>query len=509
MARPSSNSKQTLRIYFRESFKYKRFFWRVALGVPVAVLLADFLTAFLVSHVLTQLAGAVNGSAPLTFQTFQPYLIGIIVAQAGQILVWNFIVRGVWRMEENTMRDLAMNSFNHLMSMSQRFFNNRFGGSLVSQVNKFVGAYERVMDTLIFNVYTLILGLIFTAAFLVKPAPLYVLGLVILTVVYIYAVYRLKQRELAFNREWAGLQTKATGQLADSITNIAAVKAFAHENIETALYQKRVDDVYDISMKTMRLTLKNELVTNTIQRFMEITAILVSIWLAVHGEGNVGTIYLILTYTLTVLRRLWDLNFVFRNLNRSFGDASDMTAMFAIEAEIKDPPKPELSTIRRGRIDFKDVVFRHSDGGSKIFDKLNIRLKSGEKIGLVGPSGSGKTTLTQLILRLMDIQGGQILIDGQSISTIDQAELRSKIAYVPQEPLMFHRSIMENIRYGQLDASDEQVIAAAKMANAHAFIESLPKGYETLVGERGTKLSGGQRQRVAIARAMLKNALTV
>jgi ATP-binding cassette, subfamily B, bacterial len=504
MAHPTSN--QTLRIYLRHSLKYKRYFWRIILLVPIAVILADFLTAFMMSRILTQLANAQSDNAALTLEMFQPYLIGIIIAQAGQTLVWNFIVRGVWRLEENTMRDLAMHSFSHLVSMSQRFFNNRFGGSLVSQTNKFVSAYERIADTLIFNVYTLILGFIFTVILLAKPAPFYVLGLTVLTLSYVYAVYKVKQKELAFNKEWAQLQTKSTGQLADTITNMAAVKSFAHEDLETGLYQKRVDGVFDISMKTMSVTMRNELGTNAIQRVMEVTAVAVSVMLAIRGNGNVGLIYLILTYTISILRRLWDLNFVFRNLNRSFADASDMVEILAIDAEIKDPKRPETVRIHRGQIDFKDVVFEHGDGGAKIFNKLNFRLKPGEKVGLVGPSGSGKTTLTQLILRLMDIHKGEILIDGQNISKITQLDLREHIAYVPQEPLMFHRTIMENIRYGQLDASDEQVIAAAKMANAHEFIESLSHGYDTLVGERGTKLSGGQRQRVAIARAMLKNA---
>jgi ATP-binding cassette subfamily B protein len=154
---------------------------------------------------------------------------------------------------------------------------------------------------------------------------------------------------------------------------------------------------------------------------------------------------------------------------------------------------------------FKDVTFGH-DADKPLFKNLNLRIQSGEKIGLVGPSGGGKTTLTTLLLRFMDIQDGTISVDGQDISKVTQNDLRSRIAYVPQEPLLFHRSLRENIRYGQLDASDEMVEAVSKMANAHEFIDTLSDKYETLVGERGTKLSGGQRQRVAIARAMIKNA---
>ncbi|HEV7454849.1 MAG TPA: ABC transporter ATP-binding protein, partial [Candidatus Saccharimonadales bacterium] len=427
-------------------------------------------------------------------------------AQVFMLIAWNVVIRILWRLEETTMLDLNMTVFTHLMTMSQRFFNNRFGGSLVSQVNKFVGAFERMADTLVWNIYKLILAFIFTAAILIRPAPLYVAGILLLAVVYVIAVYKVKKRELSHNEAWAARETKRTGQLADSITNIAAVKAFAHEERETMLFKKRADTVWNASLGTMKITLKHELITNLIQRSMFFASIGIALWLAISGNEQVGLVYLILVYTNGIIGRLWELNRTFRDFNRAFGDARDMTDILSMEPDIKDPAEPLPVHIQRGDIAFKGVQFQHNDKGSKIFKGLELHLKPGEKIGLVGPSGSGKTTLTQLLLRLMDIQKGEILIDGQNIAHLRQTDLRDHIAYVPQEPMMFHRSIKENIRYGRLEASDKEVIAAAKMANAHEFIQTLQDGYDTLVGERGTKLSGGQRQRVAIARAMLKNA---
>jgi ATP-binding cassette subfamily B protein len=195
-----------------------------------------------------------------------------------------------------------------------------------------------------------------------------------------------------------------------------------------------------------------------------------------------------------------------RNYNRAFGDASDMTAILQIEPEIKDPSEPEKPQISQGSIEFKNLDFTHDGAGGALFRGLNIQIKPGEKVGLVGHSGSGKTTLTRLLLRFSDIDGGEILVDGQNIAHITQDDLRRHIAYVPQEPIMFHRSLMENIRYGQQEADDEAIYTAAKVAHADDFIRGLPEGYATLVGERGVKLSGGQRQRIAIARAMIKNA---
>lgn len=183
-----------------------------------------------------------------------------------------------------------------------------------------------------------------------------------------------------------------------------------------------------------------------------------------------------------------------------------MTDILQLEPEVKDPPRPLKVHIQRGSVEYKNVAFNYENKKTALFENLNLRIKPGEKIGLVGQSGGGKTSITKLLLRFMDIQKGQILIDNQDITTIRQTDLRKHITYVAQEPMLFHRSLKENIAYGNLQASQQEIEAVAKMAHAQEFIKDLPDGYNTLVGERGVKLSGGQRQRVAIARAMLKNA---
>jgi ATP-binding cassette, subfamily B, bacterial len=504
MAIPTSRN--TLRLFARHTLAYKSKVYALLFGVPIAQIADDFIGPYLMSRILTILAASQASGTQLHLEQFLPYIIGIVAAELFMLVAWHVIVRILWRLEEQTMRDLAMTSFSHLMTMSQRFFNNRFGGSLVSQVNKFIGAYERLADLLVWNIYKLIIAFVCTAVILIRPAPMYVAALFLLAAVYIYAVYRVKKKELPLNEAWSGLETRRTGQLADSITNVAAVKAFAHEKLETELFRERAHGVHDISLKTMRATLTHELATNSIQRLINFTAIGVSLWLAINGTIHVGLVYLILIYTMGLLGRLWDLNRTFRDINRVFGDARDMTQILGMTPDVRDADTTEPCIIHRGDITFQGVYFRHGDKGAHIFKGLDLHIKPGEKIGLVGPSGSGKTTLTQLVLRLMEIQKGQIAIDGQNIAAISQYDLRAHIAYVPQESLLFHRSIRENIRYGRLDASDKEVVVAAKMAHAHEFIKSLPHGYDTLVGERGTKLSGGQRQRIAIARAIVKNA---
>lgn len=497
------NPKQTLQIYWQHSKKYPKSLAVIAFGTPIIQLIDDFAVPFLTSIVLTKI---VKSDGTLHLQDFLPYIAAILGIELAVNFLWIPFVKVVWRFEEDVMRDLYATSFRHLMQMSYTFYSNRFGGSLVNQVNKFSGSFERLADTLIWSVYKLVIAFVFTAILLVKPAPLYVLVLTVFTSIYVTLLIRLKRNERSYNEKWAAAESDRTGQLADSITNIVAVKSFAHEKLEASLYDRKLDGVYDISIATMKKVMNNERLTTTAQRAINGFSILVAIVLGVKFNISVGIIYLILNYTLNIARRLWDLNNVIRNMNRIFGDARDMTTILQLTPEVAEASGAKKLIARRGGICFNDVVFGHKDVEQALFNNLSLKIKPGEKIGLVGPSGGGKTTLTKLLLRFMDVQAGTITIDGQDIAGVTQQSLRSAIAYVPQEPLMFHRSLMDNIRYGQLDASDEAVVACAKQANAHSFIVELPDGYDTLVGERGTKLSGGQRQRIAIARAMLKNA---
>jgi ATP-binding cassette subfamily B protein len=193
----------------------------------------------------------------------------------------------------------------------------------------------------------------------------------------------------------------------------------------------------------------------------------------------------------------------FKNVVRSLGDARAMAAVLESEPTVRDRPRPRPLTVSAGAIAFEDMTFSYLSR-HRLFRRFDLRIEPGQRVGLVGASGSGKTTLSKLLLRFVDVQEGRILIDGHDIAEVPQAELRRQVTYVPQEPLLFHRSIRDNIAYGRMDATDEQVREAARHARADEFIDRLPDGYATLVGERGTKLSGGQRQRVALARAFLK-----
>ena len=500
---PKVTVRQTLSIYWRHAKEYPRHLAGLLIFMPIIQLLDDFAVPLITSVVLNKL---VKSNGNIQIDEFYLPIAAILALELSINFMWRPYVKIVWSFEELVMRRLQQTSFDHLMKMSYRFYSDRFAGSLVNQVNKFSGSFERLADTFTWNIYKLIISFVFTVAILIKPAPLYVLVLVLFSAIYVILLVHLKKSENALNAEWASLESARTGQLSDTISNITAVKSFGHEALEKKLYDARTKDVLDISLKTMHKVMANERYTTTSQRAINAFSILVGVYLGISLHISVGLVYLILTYTLRISQRLWDLNSVVRNLNRVIGDARDMTAILQIPPEVDDVPGAKDLTPGRGDLRLTDVSFSYKDASKKLFDGLNLHIRPGEKIGLVGPSGGGKTTVTKLLLRFMDIQSGQILLDNQDIARVTQQSLRRAIAYVPQEPLMFHRSISDNIRYGQLDASDKAVRACARLANADEFIKKLPSGYDTLVGERGTKLSGGQRQRIAIARAMLKNA---
>ncbi|MEE0612261.1 MAG: ATP-binding cassette domain-containing protein, partial [Collinsella stercoris] len=221
-----------------------------------------------------------------------------------------------------------------------------------------------------------------------------------------------------------------------------------------------------------------------------------------------GMLVMMFSYTYQLSMRFNYINSMMQRMNRAIGDASEMARILDEPRLVEDAPgAPELA-VREGAIDFEHLGFAYADAaeGDRVFTDLNLHIPAGQRVGLVGRSGSGKTTLTKLLLRLSDVQDGHVFVDGQDISACTQQSLRRQIAYVPQEALLFHRSIRENIAYGRPAASEEEILRAAGLANAREFIDRLPAGLDTLVGERGVKLSGGQRQRIAIARAILTDA---
>ena len=471
----------------------------------VAQVVEDFIQPLIISYILTSLA--TGNLDQLKNNNLVLILLALALTEAFGLFMWNrLIIPLFWRTQEKIMRDLSMTSFDHLQLMSARFFGDRFAGSLVSQVNKFVNSFERLSDALTWNVFKLIVSLVATTIILFPKAPQISIAILVISTIYIPLVWKFRKKQLPINQAWAAADSERTGQLADAISNIMAVKSFAGEKAEHKRMQSKVDAVFDRSMDTLRMNTRHESITGSVQRSINVSVIVLSVLLAINGNIDIGVIYLALTFGIAIMRRLWDLNMTFRTVTRVFGDAHDMAEILDTKPEIVDIDNPQELEIKDAHIDFKDVTFAHEKDAEPLFKKLSMHIDNGEKIGLVGHSGGGKTTITKLLMRFMDIQNGAISIDDQNIANVKQTDLRRHIAYVPQEPILFHRTLSENIAYGQPNATQEQIEHVAKLAHAHEFIKDLPLGYKTLVGERGVKLSGGQRQRIVIARAMIKDA---
>lgn len=501
-----STSALTIKLYFRHAFKYKRFAIPLLFSIPVVVLLMNFAEPYIQAQLLQKISTGDFDPNNLWTSFQKELLLYAAAVVTSAIIGWRLNIWLIWKLEMLVLRDIAQSAFDHLVSLDAKFHANRFGGSLVSQVNKLVGSYIRFMDSMVFNLYTLVISLIATLVILGPRVPLYAVALVILSAIFIVGTILLSRPVREANTKQAEQESRQTGQLADSITNIMAVKSFAAEAHESKLHWKAATKTKQATHRSMVSTMYRETFSSTLTSAIGISSLFIAVLGTRYFGSDIATLFLIVSYTGLIGMRLWEFQNVLRQVNRAMGDASDMVKIFQIEPSIKDALNPEKSRINRGQIDLESISYTHDGKEEALFNNLSFRIKAGEKIGLVGHSGSGKTTLVSLLLRFNDVDKGAIKIDGQDIRTISQKDLRSHITYVPQEPILFHRSLKENIAYARPNASQQEIEGVAKLANAHAFISQLPEKYQTLVGERGIKLSGGQKQRVAIARSMLKNA---
>jgi ATP-binding cassette subfamily B protein len=501
--------KAMIRYFIGKQMRYPRLFFGMLLTHPFAILFLRFLPALLIAEILNKLTAQDYIKGDL-WGSFGWLILAVISLEAfGGIVIWRVVVYFNWKMEGLVVRDIYREVFDHLLKLSSNFHANNFGGSLVSQTSKLSGAYIRFTDTTLFQVLGLFWALVFASVLLIGRAPLFVLLLIFFTFVYMAMAVAITGKIRRLNEVEADASNEQTGQLADAITNVMAIKSFSASKPEAKRFAETSEKARMATMGVMKATLRREIAFGSVGTTIDAISVTLAVASIVLWKADIATVFLILNYTTDILVRLWEFSTqALRSYNRAIGDSRSMIDILAIDPAIKDPAKPQKSRISKGAIEFKNMQFAHagSDQNDPLFNDLNLKIKASEKIGLVGRSGSGKTTLTRLLLRFSDVTGGEILIDGQNIADITQEDLRKSIAYVPQEPLLFHRSIRENIAYGKPGATEKEILEAARKAHALEFIEKLQDGLETLVGERGVKLSGGQRQRIAIARALLKDA---
>jgi ATP-binding cassette subfamily B protein len=508
MSKKTTHSfKDVTSIYWSYVSKYKLRVFLLLLTVTVGSFLLRYAPALVVAGVLNKLTQG-NFSADTLWATFgSDIALYVLVIVIGSVILWRLAIIILWSLEIKVTQNMSRDIFNKLMTLDSSFHANRFSGSLVSQANKFTGAYVRMFDTTIFDVLGLILAFVFTSILLWAQAPIVVIFLIVFSILFLLISIRITRHVRVLNEVEASVSNKQTGFLADMVTNIMAVKSYAAEKHEARRYAVATDATAEAGRNLMIASAKTDIFFSSSTALLSIGAFIIAILSVVLWNANAATVFLIISYTGQITHELWNFGRgTLRNYNRALGDAQEMTEILKMTPTIENPKQPNTLTIKNGELTFKDIMFTHDGSDTPLFKNFNLTIPAGQKIGLVGHSGSGKTTLTKLLLRFNDIDSGTISIDNISISSVTQDDLHSAIAYVPQEPMLFHRSLKENIMYGKPDASDEKVQRAAQQANALEFINKLPTGFETLVGERGVKLSGGQRQRIAIARAVIKDA---
>ncbi len=493
-------TKETLRIYWQHAWRYKFYV------ISIVTLLVVYAVAESTGPLLYK--QFINNLAAYDFSRYQHILVilGLILLVRG---TRTFAFRGKDYLtnffEPRVMADISNTCFNYIHQNSYAFFSNNFVGSLVNKVKKMERGFEMVTDRILDDFLRGFLAIAFAVTMLALSHWTLGLALFIWCVVYLLVIYFFSMYKLKYDFKKAELETRITGQIADTISNNVNIKLFSSFNKESRSFQNITQEHFNIRQYSWNLMTYLE----AIQAFLMLIMEGIIMWLAIRywraGHLSVGDFTLIQLYMINVFDKLWAMGKQVRAFYEAIADASEMTEILLEPHEVTDVAGAKKLKVDGGLIDFQDVDFSYNDK-RKVFSNFNLKIQAGERVALIGPSGGGKSTIVRLLFRFNDLQDGQILIDGQDISVVTQDSLRSNLALVPQDPILFHRSLMENIRYSKPGASDAEVVLAAKAAHAHDFIMKAKDGYDTFVGERGIKLSGGERQRVAIARAILKNA---
>lgn len=415
--------------------------------------------------------------------------------------------RGIEQLTLQIMTEVAQDAFARVQRFATDWHVNNFAGSTVRRITRGMAAFDLLDDTLLLALLpsltvligsTLLLGLHWPLMGLVVAAgaAVYVAMTVGLSLAYVAPAARLAN-------SW---DTRLGGALADAVSCNAVVKGFGAEAREDARLARVLAKWRHRTGRTWMRGTNNGTIQMLALQVLRAAVIGTALWLWWQGRATPGDVTYVLTTFFVIQGYLRDVGMHVRNLQRSVSDMEELVTIHAHPLGIEDHAAARPIRIDRGQIRFDHVTFHYAGHDAPLYRDFSLTIAAGERVGLVGHSGSGKSTFVKLVQRLYDVTGGRILIDGQDISRATQASLRAQIAIVQQEPILFHRSLAENIAYARPGAGMAEIERAARLANAHDFIVRLPKGYATLVGERGVKLSGGERQRVALARAFLADA---
>jgi ATP-binding cassette subfamily B protein len=483
--------------------------WRVFIIAMSALLaaVADVLTPLYAGRLVDALAAGAGSGRDLAWHAAGVAFWVLVALGLAGTLLRQSVFHNMIVLTLKMMSEIAANAFHRVQRFSTDWHGNSFAGSTVRKITRGMWALDLLNDTLLISLMPSVVMLVGATVLLGVHWP--VMGLVVGlgSVLYTAATVAISLAIVAPAARLGNLwDTRMGGALADAVSCNTVVKAFGAETREEARLARIIAKWAHRTRRTWIFGTLNGGAQGVMLVMMQAAIVGAALLLWAHDRATVGDITFALTMFFMLKGYLRDVGMHVRNLQRSVNDMEELVALESQPLGVEDKRDARSIAIDKGEIRFENVTFRYGKPAAPLYSDLSVRIAPGERVGLVGHSGSGKTTFIKLIQRLYDISGGRITIDGQDIGDVRQASLRAQIAIVQQEPLLFHRSLAENIAYARPDATQAQIERAAKLASAHEFIMALPRGYDTLVGERGVKLSGGERQRVAIARAFLANA---
>lgn len=488
--------------------QFRKHFW-LTLGSFFLPAIGSIFVFFIPPLIVARLVNLFVQGETISLQTSGVYIALFAAAWLLGEAFWRLGMHCLIKLEAFGLDELGNEAFRKVSTRDYDFYTNQFVGSLTKMATAYSRNFEIFADTLVFNIFANAFPLVFAIIVLGQYSFWLPLILVVAIIIVVIAALPIIRRRSKLVAKRHAAASRVSGDMSDTLTNILAVKSFAMEAHEQELFKA---DVSDYTRAYKRAADFQNLQFNLLISPLYVMTNVVGLIAAVFFVGELGlpagTIVIVFSYYASITRAFWEINHVYRSIESSISEAAEFTQLLLAPPSIRDRQDAQPLQLSQAAFSFKHVNFRYNDTRAEglFLDDFTLDVRGGERIGLVGPSGGGKTTITKLLLRFVDFDDGSIIIDEQDIRSVTQKSLREAIAYVPQEPLLFHRPLMENIAYAEPHARKTDVVRAAKLAHADDFIRELPDGYETLVGERGIKLSGGQRQRVAIARAILKNA---
>jgi len=472
-------------------------------GIMLVAVMFDLSLPWAAGALIDAVASGPEAGADRAWRAWAIFM-GVFVA----FLTLRIGVFGVWNpFAAANMKELSDEAFARVQGFSSDWHANTFAGATVRRVSRAMWGYDTVSDTLILwlgSALLVLLGLTFSMMLRWPVVGLFALVMVIAYIALNVGLAAIWVRP--YNLVSQAKDSAVGAALADAITGNAAVKSFGAEDRETARFSGVTEEWRGAALITWTKFVLAWAAQSVVLAVLQAGMTGLLLWLWSRGEATPGDVAFAIAAFLLMNGYLRNIGENVRNVQKGLDDVESVAAWMREPPQVADRENAPEFRPGRGEIVLDRVTFGYAGQGSPLYEDFTLTIAPGERVALVGPTGSGKSTFVKLVQRLYDLDSGSIRIDGQDVAAVRQSSLRAAIAVVPQDPALFHRSVAENIAYGRPDAGEEAVHLAAKRARAHDFITGLPKGYDTLVGERGVKLSGGERQRVAIARAFLADA---